>query len=60
MIRVNIDKCGHCGACVSVCPTNSITLVESCLSIEDTCSACQTCVTVCPVGALSVSEEPEK
>ncbi|MEI7826568.1 MAG: 4Fe-4S binding protein [Euryarchaeota archaeon] len=54
MIKVNIDKCGHCGACVSVCPTNSITLIESCLEIADTCTACETCVTICPVGALAI------
>ena len=34
MIVVNIEKCGHCGACVAVCPTNSIELIESCLRIR--------------------------
>ncbi|MGA2883892.1 MAG: 4Fe-4S binding protein [Halobacteriota archaeon] len=55
MIQVNIDKCGHCGACVSVCPANSITLIESCLEIAESCTACETCITICPVGALFVS-----
>ncbi|MGB9370398.1 MAG: 4Fe-4S dicluster domain-containing protein [Halobacteriota archaeon] len=56
-IKVNIDKCGHCGACVAVCPTNSIELVESCLKIGDACTTCATCVSICPVGALTALEE---
>jgi len=56
MITVNIDKCGHCGACVAVCPTNSIELVEACLRISDACTTCATCVSVCPVGALTAQE----
>ena len=58
MIVVNIEKCGHCGACVAVCPTNSIELIESCLRIGDTCTSCATCITVCPVGALTAEGEP--
>ena len=56
MITVNIDKCGHCGACVAVCPTNSIELVEACLRIGDACTTCATCVSICPVGALTAQE----
>ncbi|MGZ7127067.1 MAG: 4Fe-4S dicluster domain-containing protein [Halobacteriota archaeon] len=57
MIAVNIERCGHCGACVAVCPTNSIELVESCLKIGETCTTCATCVSICPVGALAAPEE---
>jgi len=55
VIEVNIEKCGHCGACVAVCPSNSITLVESCLEIAESCSVCEICVKICPVGALYVA-----
>ena len=58
MIDVNIEKCGHCGASVAVCPTKSIELIESCLRIGDTCTSCAMCITVCPVGALTAEEEP--
>ena len=58
MVVVNIEKCGHCGAYIAVCPTNSIVLIESCLRISDTCTSCATCITVCPVGALTAEGEP--
>ena len=57
MILVNVNKCGHCGACVAVCPTNSIELIESSLAIGETCTTCGTCASVCPMGALTALKE---
>ncbi|MGZ4905496.1 MAG: 4Fe-4S dicluster domain-containing protein [Halobacteriota archaeon] len=57
VILVNVNKCGHCGACVAVCPTNSIELIESSLTLAETCVTCGTCVSICPLGALTAREE---
>lgn len=46
-------KCLQCGACVSTCPTGSISLGENGLEIDRiTCTQCFRCIEVCPVHAL--------
>ncbi|MBC7110029.1 MAG: 4Fe-4S binding protein [Archaeoglobi archaeon] len=53
MVSVNREKCGYCGACVSVCPSTALELVELHLRIEDEkCISCGLCVKICPMGAL--------
>lgn len=46
-------RCTGCGACVAVCPTGALTLVEN-RAVLDTarCRGCEVCVPACPVGAL--------
>ncbi len=57
-IRLEIDRyrCGYCGACATVCPTESINLTGLWVEItEDGCIACRACVNICPVGALKLT-----
>jgi len=52
VIRVQVDRCGYCGACVSVCPVGAIELAETHLLISQACVDCGLCLAACPVGAL--------
>ncbi|MBA5942473.1 MAG: 4Fe-4S binding protein [Methanophagales archaeon] len=55
MIRIDRYKCGYCGACVSVCPTDATFLVGMWLRIdEEKCNNCEVCANLCPVGALGL------
>lgn len=51
---VNKDKCDGCGVCVTVCPTDSIKIVNNKAVIDDTCIACGACVSVCPVECIEL------
>ena len=59
MIRVDKELCIGCGACVSVCPTNSLVLNEDgkCEINNESCIQCLACITTCPVEAISEGEE---
>ncbi|MGC9517520.1 MAG: 4Fe-4S binding protein [Methanomicrobiales archaeon] len=52
-MQVDREKCGSCGACVSVCPNNVLLILENYLKIEKHCKKCNNCTIVCPLGALS-------
>lgn len=64
------DKCVGCGQCSSLCPVNSISLVnedktvtdsESRAKIDDKmCLGCGVCVNNCPTGALYLESRPER
>jgi MinD superfamily P-loop ATPase len=52
MVVFRQDMCDHCGACVSVCPSDAIVLLEREIRLlEERCDGCQRCVVVCPVRA---------
>jgi ferredoxin len=54
------EKCGYCGACVNVCPTNSLELTESMIIIESgKCDDCGRCTIICPLGAFDREENNE-
>ncbi|MHC1568753.1 MAG: 4Fe-4S binding protein [Candidatus Syntropharchaeia archaeon] len=55
MIKINRYKCGYCGACVAVCPSDAIELIETWVEIGENCNECEICVEICPVGALEVA-----
>ncbi|UCH90261.1 MAG: 4Fe-4S binding protein [Thermoplasmata archaeon] len=57
-MAVNDQRCEHCGACTSVCPTKSVQIGldggDLCLNINsDSCNNCGRCVKICPLRALS-------
>lgn len=60
MIRVEVEECLGCGACVEACPAGLIDLVAGKPVIETQgCDACLKCVEACPSGALSLVEAPQ-
>ena len=51
---INDDRCTGCDACVAVCPTNVLDLVDNksrVLRFED-CIQCEACMWACPTTAL--------
>ncbi len=55
MITVNSEQCVGCGACVNVCPTGAIQLVDGVATVDQTkCRQCEACVAACPKHAISM------
>ena len=54
MIKVDTNKCLHCGLCVGSCPHNAIFMNEVTLEFNDDCTSCGRCVKLCPMGALEM------
>ena len=58
MVTIDRYRCGYCGACVTICPTEAINLIGMWIDIQDEeCTRCNVCVNICPVGALELEEE---
>lgn len=53
----NEDRCTHCGACVTVCPSGALVLEASTQRVlykQERCIACELCVPACPPRAMEV------
>lgn len=51
------EKCTHCGACISVCPTEALFMDRGSMKVifdRDKCIACELCVKACPSRAMVV------
>lgn len=54
-VVVDYNLCYSCGACVAVCPPDSIYLDNLLLTIDnETCTRCERCTVMCPVHALTM------
>jgi len=56
-IKWDKDKCTHCTACVSVCPTDAFTVIRETMQVvfdRDKCIACGLCVSLCPYHAMEI------
>ena len=53
----NDERCTHCGACVTICPTGAFKLDLSTRQIKflgEKCLACGLCIKACPPRAMEV------
>lgn len=54
------EKCMHCGACTSVCPSGALVMNQDTWELEfdmDKCLICGHCVKACPARAIKSFEE---
>jgi ferredoxin len=54
------EKCMHCGACTSVCPTGALTMNQQTWELEfdmEKCVLCGYCVRACPARAIKNFED---
>lgn len=57
-IKVNMEKCAGCEACLESCPYDSIMMKDDVAFIDETCQLCRACLSECPEGAIVEVEEP--
>jgi len=53
----NENRCTHCGACITLCPTGAFTLEKGTRKVkfDDTkCVVCELCVKACPPHAMDL------
>ncbi len=53
----NDERCTHCGACVTICPTGAFELdkkTRRIAFIDDRCIACGLCIKACPPRAMEL------
>lgn len=57
-ISLDEEACVDCGACVSLCPTDALTIDEdySIVLDEEKCVYCKECIPACPVKALEIKD----
>ncbi len=53
----NEERCTHCGACVTICPTQALTFDFKTRKVNfdnSKCIACELCIKACPPRAMEV------
>jgi len=53
----NEERCTHCGACISICPTGAFELAPSTRRVNfdnEKCVACGQCIKACPPRAMEL------
>ena len=54
----NADRCTHCGACTSICPSGALYISRPSMEVifdDEKCVICGVCLKTCPVKALEAS-----
>ena len=53
----NEERCTHCGACITICPTGAFELDPSTSKVNfsgEKCLACELCIKACPPRAMEL------
>jgi ferredoxin len=56
-VKWHDDRCTHCTACLSVCPTKALDVDRTQMEVSfkrDRCIACELCIPVCPYQAMEI------
>ncbi len=56
-VQRNEERCTHCGACITVCPTRAFVLDASTRKVgfdNNRCVACGLCLKACPPRAMEI------
>lgn len=56
-MRFNQERCTHCGACITICPTDAFVLEPSTRWVrflDEKCIACGLCIKACPPRAMEM------
>jgi Fe-S-cluster-containing hydrogenase component 2 len=54
-IIINDHLCLGCGACVAICPSQALLLVNTHLTFDAAaCAGCKNCLITCPTHALTI------
>ncbi|ADG12933.1 NIL domain protein [Methanocaldococcus infernus ME] len=57
VIKRDLEKCVHCGCCVTQCPLDVIYIDKSDYSVvfkEEECVGCKNCLKACPFKAIEI------
>jgi ferredoxin len=59
----NQDRCTHCGACTSSCPSGALFVSRPSMEVifdDDKCVVCGVCLRTCPVKAIELNFNGQK
>ncbi len=56
MVKIKHDKCGLCVGCVSVCPYESIFMINGKIEVFKECTDCGICIQFCPADAIEIEK----
>lgn len=62
-INRNQDRCTHCGACTSCCPSGALYVSRPSMEVifdDDKCVVCGVCLRTCPVKAIELNFNGKK
>jgi NAD-dependent dihydropyrimidine dehydrogenase PreA subunit len=60
VITIDAGRCTGCAACVEVCPTGALYLVEGRATLDGAlCRECEACLAACPTGAIALAAQEE-
>ncbi|MCR4943732.1 MAG: EFR1 family ferrodoxin [Clostridium sp.] len=53
-LKINDDMCAKCGKCVSICPTNNLSIDNQKVVTKNECTMCYRCISECPKQAITL------